>query len=188
MQAIDLLLRRNSARTLTEPAPDAAALECMFESAVHAPDHGHLRPWRFVVIDTAARGAFGDVLAAHLHRKHAALSEETLQRERQKAFRAPMIVVVAAHVAAAVKIPAIEQFLAAGAAAHALLLAAVALGFNGVWKTGDAAYDDTVKSALGFGAEDAIIGFLYLGTEAPAATPPPERAWRDLVRHWQPGA
>lgn len=187
MQAIDLLLRRHSARTLTEPAPDAAALECMFASAAHAPDHGHLRPWRFVVIDTAARAAFGDVLAAHLRRKHPTSSEETLQRERGKALRAPMIVVVAAHVAASVKIPAVEQLLAAGAAAHAMLLAAVALGFNGVWKTGDAAYDDTVKSALGLGPEDAIIGFIYLGTEAPAAALPHEREWRDLVRHWRPG-
>lgn len=186
MQAIDLLLRRQSAGKLTEPAPGAAALELMFASAVRAPDHGRLRPWRFVVIDAPARAAFGDVLAAHLHRTHAAVSEETLRRERQKAFRAPMILVVAAHTTPGVKIPVIEQLLSAGAAAEAMLLAAVALGFNGIWKTGAPAYDDTVKAALGLGTSDAIVGFLYLGSEAVAVAPAAPREWRDLVRRWEP--
>ena len=36
-----------------------------------------------------------------------------------------------------------------------------------MWKTGAAAYDDdAVKQALGFEPHDAIVGFLYLGTEA----------------------
>jgi nitroreductase len=186
MQAIDLLLRRQSARALTEPAPTDAALELIFASAVHAPDHGKLRPWRFVVIDAAARGAFGDVLAEHLRRTHPAATAETLQRERQKAFRAPMIIVVAAHTSPGVKIPVIEQLLSAAAAAAAMLLAAVALGFNGIWKTGAPAYDDTVKGALGLEAGDVIVGFLYLGSEAPALGPPAPRAWRDLVRRWEP--
>jgi len=186
MQAIDLLLQRQSARTLAEPAPAAAALELMFASAARAPDHGKLRPWRFVVIDSAAREAFGDLLAAHLQRTHSALSAETLARERQKAFRAPMIVVVAAHTTAGVKIPVVEQLLSAGAAAEAMLLAAVALGFNGVWKTGGPAYDDTVKAALGLEASDVIVGFLYVGSEAAPGDPPAPREWRDLVRRWEP--
>ncbi len=186
MQAIDLLLQRTSARTLTEPAPTPAALELMFASAARAPDHGRLRPWRFVVIDTAARAAFGDLLAEHLQRTHPAMSAESLQRERQKAFRAPLIVVVAAHSTPGGKIPVIEQLLSAAAAAQALLLSAAALGFGGVWKTGAAAYDDTVRAALGLEANDVIVGFVYLGSEPPAAAPPATREWRDLVRHWEP--
>ena len=96
-----------------------------------------------------------------------------------------MIVVVAAHTTPGVKIPVIEQLLSAAAAAQALLLAAAALGFSGVWKTGAAAYDETVKAALGLEAHDVIVGFVYLGSEAPAEPPAP-REWRDLVRHWQP--
>jgi nitroreductase len=186
MQAIDLLLQRQSARTLAEPAPAAAALELMFASAARAPDHGKLRPWRFVVIGSGERGAFGDLLAAHLRRTHAAVGVETLQRERQKAFRAPMIVVVAAHTTPGVKIPVIEQLLSAGAAAQALLLAAVALGFNGIWKTGAPAYDETVRAALGLEANDVIVGFLYLGSETAAVDAPAPREWRDLVHRWDP--
>ncbi|MBS0578954.1 MAG: nitroreductase family protein [Proteobacteria bacterium] len=186
MQAIDLLRQRKSAVKLTDPAPDGRALELMLAAAVHAPDHGKLRPWRFVVIPREARAGFGELLAAQLQRTHAASSPETLARERQKAFRAPLILVVAAHTTPGVKIPVIEQVLSAGAAAHSILLAAVALGFNGVWKTGAPAYDETVRAALGLGADDVIVGFLYLGTEVAAAAQAAPREWRDLVHHWLP--
>jgi nitroreductase len=184
MQAIDALLQRRSARALSEPAPDDSALELIFESAARAPDHGRLRPWRFIVIQGAGRGRLGDLLSEHLRRSHASVTEETLQRERQKAFRAPLIVVVAAICNPAVKIPVIEQILSAGAAAQNMMLAASALGFNAMWKTGALAYDDTAKAALGLEPKDAIVGFLYLGTDASGPGSLPRPSWRDLVRHW----
>jgi nitroreductase len=188
MQAIDLLLTRRSARTLAEPAPDAASLELILASAVRAPDHGRLRPWRFVVVREAARARLGELLAAHLQRSHAQVLPETLERERSKALRAPLIIVVGAHVNSAVKIPVIEQVLAAAAAAEAMMLAAVALGFNAMWKTGSAAYDSTVKQALGFEPHDAIVGFLYLGTELGAAAPDAPSPWQDLVSYLEDAA
>jgi nitroreductase len=184
MQAIDLLTGRYSAKTLLDPAPDAGALRLMFASAVCAPDHGRLRPWRFIVVRGPARERFGELLAQHLRRSHAAASEEQLQRERAKALRAPLIIIVAARCNAQVKIPLIEQQLSAGAAAHALMLAALALGFNAMWKTGGAAYDQTLKQALDLAATDAIVGFLYIGTEGAAPAPQERRAWQDLVSYW----
>jgi nitroreductase len=182
MQAIEALLARRSARALTDPAPDAGALELIFAAAARAPDHGRLRPWRFLIVRGAARERFGALLADQLRRTHPQIGEESLQRERLKAFRAPLIVVVAAHCDPAVKIPVIEQTLAAGAAAHAMMLAAFSLGFNAMWKTGDAAYDATVKQALGFEPTDAIVGFLYLGTETGERAPGTRTEWRDRVR------
>jgi len=182
MQAIDALLTRRSARALSEPAPDSGALELIFSAAARAPDHGRLRPWRFVVVCGAARERFGALLADQLRRTHPQTAEESLQRERLKAFRAPLIVVVAAHCDRAVKIPVIEQTLSAGAAAHAMMLAAFALGFNAMWKTGAAAYDATVKQALGLEPDDAIVGFLYLGTESGERAPAASTEWRDRVR------
>ena len=183
MQAIDALLTRRSARALGDPAPDEGALELIFSAAVRAPDHGRLRPWRFAVVRGGARERFGELLAQHLQRSHPQIGAEALQRERSKALRAPLIVVIAAQCKPAIKIPVIEQTLSAGAAAHAMMLAAFALGFNAMWKTGAAAYDETVKEALGFAAGDAIVGFLYLGSE-PAPLAPERREWRDLVRYW----
>ena len=184
MQAIDALLERRSAKALVEPAPDEAALALMFASAVRAPDHGRLRPWRFIVIQGAGRARFGDLLADQVRRTHGTVTEESLQRERQKAFRSPLIVVVAAICNPAVKIPVIEQTLSAGAAAYNIMLAALALGFNAMWKTGDAAYDDAVKAALGLERKDAIVGVLYVGTDASEPGALPRTAWRDLVQHW----
>lgn len=185
MQAIDALLKRRSAKALTDPAPDEGALALLLECAARAPDHGRLRPWRFIVIRGAARARLGELMADQLRRTQPAASAEALQRERQKAFRAPLIVVVAAVCTALAKVPAIEQIIAAGAAAQNMLLAATALGFGAMWKTGDAAYDDTVKVALGLEAKDSIVGFLYLGTAPADAVPPPARAqWQDKVSYW----
>jgi nitroreductase len=186
MQAIEALLRRYSARSLTEPAPDDATLGLILESATRAPDHGRLRPWRFIVIRTEDRPAFGELLAEHLRRTKGSVSDEALERERRKALRAPLIVVVAAVVTAEGKIPAIEQMLSAGAAAQNMLHAAFVLGFNAVWKTGGPAYDAQVKAALGLGSNDAIVGFVYVGTdvEGPGTLPRPD--WREFVQYWPP--
>jgi nitroreductase len=184
MQAIEALLRRYSARTLKEPAPDDAALGLILESATRAADHGRLRPWRFIVIKGEDRAQLGELLADHLCRTKTSVSGQALERERQKAFRAPLLVVVAAIVTPDGKIPAIEQVLSAGAAAQNMLHAALALGFNGVWKTGGAAYDEHVKAALGLESKDAIVGFLYMGTdeEGPGSLPRPD--WREFVQYW----
>jgi len=185
MQAIDALLKRRSAKTLVEPAPDDGALELLLECASRAPDHGRLRPWRFIVIRGAARERLGDLMADQLRRKQPSASPEALQRERQKPLRAPLIIAVAAVRDAAARIPPIEQILAAGAAAQNIMLAAPALGFGAMWKTGDAAYDDTVKVALGLEAADAIVGFLYLGTVPADAVPPAARGqWEDRVSYF----
>lgn len=186
MQAIEALLRRYSARSLTEPAPDDAALGLILESATRAPDHGRLRPWRFIVIRSEGRQAFGELLADHLRRTKGSVSDEALERERRKAFRAPLVVAVAAIVTPEGKIPPIEQILSAGAAAQNMLQAAFVLGFNAVWKTGGPAYDAQVKAAFGLEAKDAIVGFLYVGTdeEGPGALPRPD--WREFVQYWPP--
>jgi nitroreductase len=181
MQAIDALLTRRSARALGAPAPDAAALDLIFAAAARAPDHGRLRPWRFIVIEGEGRMRFGELLADHLRRSHPGASDEALQREAHKALRAPLIVVVAACIVPHVKVPPVEQLITAGAAAQNMMLAARALGFNAMWKTGGPAYDETVKSAFGLAAADSIVGFLYIGTEAGPAGGSAGYPWRDRV-------
>jgi nitroreductase len=183
MKAIDALLHRRSARALKDPAPDAAALELILESAARAPDHGRLRPWSFIVIRGAGRARFGELLAAHMQRTHAAVTESALEREREKAFRAPVIIVVAAICNTFVKIPIVEQVLAAGAAAQNIMLASFALGFNAMWRTGTAAYDEELKSALGLESKDTVVGFIYLGTEV-AGGPPQRQPCHYRVQYW----
>lgn len=184
MQALDALLNRRSAKSLTEPAPDEGALALLLACAARAPDHGRLRPWRFIVFRGGARERLGQLLAEHLARAQPVTNGESLERERRKPLRAPLVIAVAAIVNDSVKVPAIEQIISAGAAAQNVMLAAAALGFGAMWKTGGAAYDDTVKAALGLEAKDALVGFLYLGTEPAGAAPPTQTPWRDKVQHW----
>ena len=51
MDAMKLLLERVSAVKLQEPGPSAEELDTILRTALRAPDHGRLRPWRFIVIE-----------------------------------------------------------------------------------------------------------------------------------------
>jgi nitroreductase len=185
MDALDLLMSRDSALKLDAPGPTEEELDRIFASAVRAPDHGRLRPWRFVVIPADKRTRFGEVMADAMRRRDPGASAEALQRERDKAMRAPVIVAVAARVQKGHRIPEIEQIASASAAAQMIMLAAPALGYGAMWKTGDPAYDPGVKQALGLEPTDDIIGFLYLGTRAGGASPAARPAARDHVSIWQ---
>jgi nitroreductase len=185
MDALELLLGRESAIKLASPGPDRQALDVMFQSALRAPDHGRLRPWRFVVVPEDKRERFGEVMADCLRRQHPEASAEMLQRERDKAMRAPVIVVVAATVNRGHKIPEIEQLVSAAAAAENIMLAANAQGYGAMWKTGAPAYDATVKQALGLDADNDIVGFLYLGTQVGGGSPAARPAVQDMVSVWQ---
>lgn len=156
----------------------------MLLGAMCAPDHGRLRPWRFLLIAGEARNAFGAVIAEALARRRPGVGDDALARERAKALRAPLIVVVVAKMVEQRSIPAMEQIIAAGIAANNVLLVAHASGYAGMWRTGDAAYDPHVRSALGVQPAEAIVGFLYLGTPE---TMPPLRKLPDVkafVRDW----
>ncbi len=71
-----------------------------------------------------------------------------------------------------------------GAAAQNLILAAHALGYGAMWKTGAPAYDPRVKKALGLAEDDQIVGFLYLGTQAGPAPAVRRAAPRSNLTEW----
>lgn len=188
MDAETLLTTRASNPKLQAPAPDAVTLDLAFEAAARAPDHGLLHPYRFLVVRDEGRQALGDLLAAGMRATQPAATDVELDRQRQKALRAPLIIVVVASPTAHPKVPAVEQLLCAGAAAQNILLALHARGFTGIWRTGPAAYSEVVKGGLGLAPEDAIVGFIYAGT---AAQPAPARSRPDssrFVHAWPAGA
>jgi nitroreductase len=155
---------RASAATLAEPAPTREHIQSILEAGARAPDHGKMGPWRFVVIEAAAREKLVEAMQASLRAKNPEADEIELKRERDKVMRAPTIITVAARIKKGHKIPESEQLLAVGAATQNMFLAAQALGYGAMWKTGDAAYDPSIKTALGLEADDEIVAFLYLGT------------------------
>ena len=163
---------RSSALKLTAPGPTHAHLEQIMRAAVRAPDHGRLRPWRFVVLEGAAREKLGNEMARLSLGKFPQSTPEQMDGERRKALRAPTIIVVAARITQG-KIPEVEQIGAVAAGVENMVLTAQALGYGSMWKTGAAAYDAQTKTMLGLDAQDRIVAFLYLGTTALAGTAAP---------------
>jgi nitroreductase len=188
-EGLELLFRRRSIGRLTDPAPTATELDTMLRAAAAAPDHGELRPWRFVVLRGEAKEAFGNVLAdAYLRRVAAAGGQPEpakLAKERTKLNRAPLVVIVCAVHVHDDKIPWADQVGSAHAAAQNLLLAATALGYGSMWRTGDPVFDPHVKRAVGLTEHDAIAGFVYLGTPHEGGWKPPHEPSLDgLVEEW----
>jgi len=188
MEAIELLRTRYSASKLGAPAPSSEAVEAMLEAAAHTPDHGRLQPWRLILIEGDARRALGEILAESLARRNPIAGDEVLAREREKALRAPLIVVVATRCDRSAKIPVVEQFIAAGCAAHGLMLAASAQGLGAFWRTGEAAYDEAVKAAFDIGPDDLIIGFIYIGSDTGGAPSRPRPVIREFAHRWTGGS
>jgi nitroreductase len=165
MELLAAIKTRASAAKLMQPGPTPVQLADILEAAGRAPDHGRLKPWRFIVVEAGLRDRFASAAAAAKRVRIPSMSEEQFAAERDKVARSPTIVVVACVVRREqTKIPEIEQVVAAAAAAQNLFLAAHDLGLGVMWKTGAAAYDVAVKAVLGLEADDHIVGIMHLGT------------------------
>lgn len=188
MDALEALLSRSSAPRLTAPAPAGGEREAIFRAALRAPDHARLQPWRFLVVEGEGQARLGELFASAALAADAALEPEALDKLRSKPQRAPLLVIVVACLRPHPKVPAIEQYLSAGAAAHAMLLAAHALGYAGIWRTGAMARDATVRRGLGLGEGEDIVGFLYLGSRCGAARALPEPSPGAFFQPWPPAS
>lgn len=183
-EALQLLQSRNSAPKLTEPGPGPAEMEQIFASALRAPDHAWLRPWRFLVVSGERREALGQVFAAALQARNPEADEAALAKAANAPLRAPTLVVVITRLSEHPKVPPVEQRQSAACAAHAILLATEACGYAGIWRTGDAAFDPAVQQSLGLADNEEITGYLYLGTRQGGAKPLPQLAIADFVSRW----
>ena len=178
------LHHRNSAPRLVEPAPNAEALQHMFTAALRAPDHAWLQPWRFLVVEGEARAQLGQVFLRALLVSNPDADEAAQLKAINAPLRAPLIIVVICRLCDHPKVPHQEQILFAGCAAQALLLAAEAQGFAGIWRTGSYAEDPAVSAELGLSDAEQIIGFLYFGSRDGRAKPLPERKVDNYVSYW----
>ncbi len=100
MDALDCILTRRSGGRLTEPAPSGGNLATLLAAAAAAPDHGLLRPWRFIVLRGHALHRLGEVFAKAEEARGAEagtpVPEDALARTRGKPLRAPLIVALIA--------------------------------------------------------------------------------------------
>ena len=181
---LEQLRTRNSAPRLTGPAPTEAEVEEMIRCALRSPDHCRLRPWRFLSFRDSRRSDLGELLVRSLMRCDPLADEDAIARARAAPLRAPLVMAVFAVIREHPKVPAWEQRLSAGCTAFAIELAAEAMGYAGVWRTGSYAGDRQLVQDLGGADNEEIVAFLYLGTRDGDPKPLPELEPADFHRSW----
>src|SRR5690242_12105097 len=92
MRALELLLSRQSAGLLQEPAPDGAELDLILDAGLRAPDHGRLRPWRFVLIRGEQRAKWADRVAEAAIARDPENGAAIGERYRAWVARTPLII------------------------------------------------------------------------------------------------
>ncbi|WP_421932275.1 nitroreductase family protein [Phenylobacterium sp.] len=173
--------RSASAVTLAEPAPSADELAGLLRLAARVPDHGKLAPWRFIVLESAAKAVFADRLEALANSRGDVRSAAKLAK-----LKIPPLGVAVVSRPRTGEIPEWEQVLSAGAVCATLLYAALALGYGANWITDWYAYDEEAKAILGLEPGEKVAGFVFLGTpkEPPQERERPELA--SLITTWRP--
>ena len=167
MDAMACMLGRQStpAGMLVEPAPSDEEVLKLLETAMRAPDHGALQPWRFLTIRGQRRRDLGDIFASALAVREPGTVPDELEKARGKATRAPLVLAVWTEIVEDhPKVPAIEQVVATAAAGQNLLNALHARGYDAILVTGAPCYDENVKAPLGLAPKDALVGFIHIGT------------------------
>ena len=177
MEISDLIQRVSAPATgFTDEGPDQGELDQILQAGMSAPDHGGLRPWRYIVIAGAARRALGELFASAVRADDPAAGEDALDTARSRPLRAPVIVAVVASQTPGLAVPVDEQLLAAGASAHQLVLAAGALGYGAVWLSGPFSYHRVVREGLGIEPSEKVAGLIYIGGVEPGALDRKRRA------------
>ena len=168
--------RRNfTLRRLHAPGPESQALARIVEAAAHAPDHGLLRPWRFVLIPQERRADLGEVFAEALAERDPGCGEEALATARDKAQRAPcLLVAVLRDDAVAKAIPVSEKLVSLGCALQNMLLAAGAAGFATGLASGAAMDAPGMRRLLRLAPHERAICFIGLGTASMEKLPRPK--------------
>lgn len=181
MKAIEALLtRRSYARgNLAKPAPNTEQLSLILQSAMSVPDHGKLKPWRFIVV--SEEGIQDLSLLVKQRYAQSDMSDEQLSAFVKEIANTPLMIFVCSHLSPNHRIPIIEQQLSGAAACEHILLAAHAMGFAGIWHSLDA--DKDLRQLLNMEQDDIILGVLSIGT--PKRTAPIKRKpFEDYTFTW----
>ena len=156
---------RHTVSRLGAPGPSGTEIAAMLAAADTAPDHGHLHPWRLVVLDEAHRARVATAYAAAQRAVDDA--PDLIERAASKPMRGPCVIAAFARTVAHPKVPDWEQLAAAAAAVQNLCLAATALGYGSAWRTGWFVERAEVREALGAAEDERVIGMVHIGTPRP---------------------
>ncbi|WP_345044191.1 nitroreductase family protein [Streptomyces sannanensis] len=168
-----VVLTRRSVQTLIELAPNDAEFAYLLGGAAAAPDHGSLRPWRWVPL----RGTDRETLGARLATDVPPEQQEQIVR---KVLRAPLMAALVFASTPGHKIPEWKQLAAASFMAYGLMLLLHARGYGRIWRTGRLCESRAVRELLGLAPTERLLGSLDVGTPD-GAKPPVRRSTGDIA-------
>ena len=154
-----------SPKRLVEPGPNLAQQAQLFSAAAAAPDHGLLIPWRFVVVPAHRRADLGEVFALALIDRDPGATLDQIEAAREKAQRAPFLMLAVARLGPHVPdIPILERMVAVGAAIQNLLLSAHSLGFGSSLTSGQAMQSLRMHTLFELQPGERSVCFVNVGT------------------------
>ena len=152
-------------KRLVDPGPDAAQRHSILAAAASAPDHGQLLPWRFITVPPARREALAEVFAQALLERDASASAEQVAQARDKAHRAPwLMLVVVDGLRGDPDVDLHERLLSAGCAVQNVLLMATAQGWGSALTSGKALKSRHLRTLFGLHDAEHALCFLSIGT------------------------
>jgi nitroreductase len=160
--------RRNvSPKRLVEPGPDEAQRARIFAAAAAAPDHGEITPWRFVIVPTDQRARLAEVFALALTDRDAQATPVQVESAREKAYRAPLLVLAVARLGAAdPDIAPFERLVSLGCAVQNMLLSAHSMGLGCGLTSGQAMTSPRLRELFGLAEGEAAVCCINIGTVA----------------------
>jgi nitroreductase len=176
--------RRSTApRHLAAPGPSEDEIRMIVRAASRAPDHMRLKPFRFLVIPPDAREALADVFGAAERELDPVIGGEKLERAREKALHAPVLLAVISRVQDNAEVPEIEQRASAGAALGYVVLAADLLGYGAMAVSGRKVATMVMRRAFRLADNEALLCFVGVGTPGKSKGAPPEPD-PELLQAW----
>jgi nitroreductase len=143
----------------------------LLELADWAPTHGRTEPWHFFVYTGDTLKQFGQT-HGDLYWDNTPEDkrlEATKEKQQQSIGNASHLLIATMKRGANVKIPQLEEVVAASIAVQNILLGATALGISSFWSTGGMTHHPALKEHLNLTQDDIILGLIYLGyTDEPA--------------------
>jgi nitroreductase len=185
-EALEGLLYRHSIgpKQLAPPAPSHADWCRAGDLALRAPDHGGLRPFRFVVVADAQRAALAALFAQDARRRGHAEAE--VARAHERAFNGPGLAALVGRLQEGrAEVPVHEQWVCIGGALMNCLNALHLMGFGAKALSGASVADPAIRAAF-CDADETLVCWVIAGTPTRAAHPKGHGGEARVVSHWQP--
>jgi nitroreductase len=159
-------------------------LQTILAAAAAAPDHGQLLPWRFVVVPGDKRPVLAEVFGLALMDRDPQATDEQIESAREKAYRAPFLMLAIARLAGSnpeaeaaraqageLEVSDAERLVSLGCAIQNMLLSAHVMGFGTGLTSGQALVSTRLRALFDLQTHEQAVCCINLGTVSKCKAP-----------------